>query len=150
MRKIDWDNELSEEDIAFLRQTGIVGIEDRISKHQEQFGGVVPEDQSGDDGVTRSALDPQAGADSLVPPSEGQTVPTKVDPTKADPPGDDEPDDYDTWSKDDLEAEVIARNAMENTTDVEVVATGKNGAVLKADMIKGLRLWDSENPGALG
>jgi hypothetical protein len=149
MRKINWDAKLSEDDIAWLRQTGIVGIEDRISKHQDEFGGVVPEVEDKGDGVTRSALDPEAGADSVIPASPAQTVPTKVDPTDADPQ-DTEPDDYDVWKVSELEAEVIARNEMDNTSDVEVVGTGSNGNVTKPDLIKGLRLWDAENPGALG
>jgi hypothetical protein len=65
--------------------------------------------------------------------------------------GEDEEDelDYTKWPVKELEDEVAARNAMKDTTKVDVVGTGKDGAVRKADLVKGLRLWDQENPDAL-
>lgn len=151
MRQIDWDKELSEEDIAWLRQTGIPGMEDRITQHQGQYAAGVPDFEIPKDEVTRSALDPNAGADAAVNLGTG---PQKVDPRDNDPQDEDEPDDYDTWSKVELENEVTTRNDLANKSDgtisgVEVVGTGSNGAVKKEDLIKGLRLWDQENPDAL-
>lgn len=145
MRKINWEDKLSDEDIAWLRTTGAPGMEERIVRHQEQFEAEVPEVEIPEDKVTRSALDPTAGADSLANQQNG---PLLVDPTKESSSADKE-DDYDTWTKAELEEEVTARNSLSDTSDVEVVGTGKNGAVLVADLIKGLRLWDQENPGAL-
>lgn len=153
MRQIDWSKELSEDDMVWLRQTGIPGVEDRITKHQEQYGAPVQDPEVPNDTVTRSALDPNAGADAATNLGTG---PQKVDPREADPQevDEDEPDDYDTWSKVELDNEVTARNDLANKSDgtvsgVEVVGTGSNGAVKKEDLVKGLRLWDRENPDAL-
>lgn len=147
MRKINWDDKLSDEDIVWLRQTGIVGIEDRIASHQEQYDAKVPKLEHGDDLLTANALDPTSRANT---PAETGDGPVKVDPTQADPPAEDElEDDYDRWSVDELEAEVTARNSMADTSTVEVAGTGAKGKVLKADLVKGLRLWDGENPDAL-
>jgi len=52
----------------------------------------------------------------------------------------DEDDDYDEWTLAELEEEVAKRDPSP-----EVVATGKGGKALKADLIKALRLWDQEN-----
>lgn len=157
MRKIDWDKELSEEDIAWLRQAGIVGMEERIVRHQEQFDADVPDVEIPSDTVTVSADDATGRANRPTGVETGG--PIKVDPTQADPQQDeddedDEGDDYDTWPVADLEQEVTARNDLANDSDgkigsVEVHGTGKDGRLLKADLIKGLRLWDVENPGAI-
>lgn len=145
MRKIDWDAPLTEEDIAWLRQTGIPGIEDRIEKHQAQYDVEVPEVEIEKDKVTQSALNPEASASTPVLTGDG---PMKVDPREADPQAE-SPDDYDSWSVDELKSEIEARNTMEGTSQVEVTGTGKGGAITNADRIKGLRLWDVENPDAL-
>lgn len=148
MRKIDWDAKLSDEDIAWVRQAGFM-TEDQLERHQAQYDAEVPEVEIPEDQATRSALDPKANA---ATPTGQKNGPLLVDPTKADPPessGDDEGDDYDSWKVPELEAEVTARNQLENTTTVEVTGTGRNGAVTKADLVKGLRLWDVENPQAL-
>lgn len=145
MRKIDWDAPLTEEDIAWLRQTGIPGIEDRIEKHQAQYDAEVPNAEIEQDTVTQSALDPEASASTPALTGDG---PMKVDPRDADPQ-DEEGDDYDSWSVEELKSEIEARNAMENTSQVEVIGTGKNGAITNADRIKALRLWDTDNPEAL-
>jgi hypothetical protein len=142
MRQINWDDKLSDEDIAWLRTTGIVGIEDRIARHQEQYDAQVPEDEVPDDEVTQSALDAQSRANT---PAETGDGPVQVDPTQADPQGEFE-DDYDEWTLPSLKSEVKIRNDMEGTGQVEIVGTGTNGAQTKADIIKGLRLWDAENP----
>lgn len=153
MRTIDWNDKLSDDDIVWLRQTGIPGIEDRIANHQMQYGEEVPEADVPPDVVTRSVLDPTVGADASTGQNNG---PQLVDPTKADPPAEsDEPDDdYDTWSKAELESEVAARNDLANKSDgtvsgVEVVGTGSKGHVTMPDLVKGLRLWDRENPEVL-
>ncbi|MET0416544.1 MAG: hypothetical protein ABW022_11045 [Actinoplanes sp.] len=147
MRKINWDEPLSEEDIAWLRTTGILGIEDRIARNAEEHGGVVPEEEIPKDEVTRDGL---SAASALTPAPRGNGAPELVDPTKSDPQDDeDEGDDYDQWKVTELETEVAARTAMANTSDVVVEGTGANGKVTKADLIKGLRLWDVDNPDAL-
>lgn len=155
MRKLDFSKPFSEADIAWLRQAGSVLTEEQIALHQEGFGEDVPELEDVEDQVTRSALDPTARRVDRV---ESDGAAQLIDPTKADPQGDDEsseePDDYDTWNKTELENEVTARNVIAGGSDgkvtsVEVVGTGANGSVKKEDLIKGLRLWDQENPGAL-
>lgn len=147
MRKIDWEKPLSDEDIAWLRQAGFMS-EERIAAHQAQFDKEVPEPETPEDDLTRSALDPQARVAEQVP-SDG--APVRVVPEQQDPAtGDgDEGDDYDQWKVSELEAEVTARNAMPDTTEVTVEGTGANGKVTKSDLVKGLRLWDNENPGVL-
>jgi hypothetical protein len=152
MRKMDWEKPLSDEDIAFLRQSGIPDTEGIIARHQAKFDVTVPEEEVPEDTGTKSALDPSATA--LGDPIEGigQGSPQLIDPTKpVDEMADDEDegDDYDQWNKVDLENEVEARNALENSGPVEVIGTGKDGNVLKPDLVKGLRLWDQENPRAL-
>lgn len=152
MRKIDWDKKLSDEDMAFLRQAGIPGMAERVATHQAQFDAEVPEVETPEDTNTRSALDPSARVADPVPGLDQTGAPQLVDPTVSDDaevPEDEDIEDYDQWSKDDLETEVTARNQMPDTTSVSVTGTGTNGNVLKSDLIKGLRLWDQENPGAL-
>jgi len=151
MRKIKWDEALTKDDITWLRAAGFMS-EEQIARHQDQFGGKVPELEFTDDGVTRSALDPEA---RVADPAEGRGdgAPVLVDPTK--PEGEkntpEEPvlDDYESWKMNELEAEWKARDDLKDTTDVQVYGTGKGGAVTKADIVKGLRLWDDENPDAL-
>lgn len=150
MRKIDWKRPLSDEDIVWLRQSGMPDTEGIIERHQSQFAADVPPVEVPDDEVSRSALDAQARLADRVE-AIGNGAPVEVDPTQT---GDEaieniEGDDYETWTKDDLEAEVTARNGLPETGDVEVVGTGKDGNVLKADIVKGLRLWDQEYPNAL-
>lgn len=147
-RKIDWESALTEDDILWLRNSGQPGIEERIRMHQEQYGGEVPDPETGDDLLTASALDASARA-SVPVEDEGSSGPRRVDPTEADPQTEDTEDDYDSWKVSELEDEVAARNEMEGTSQVTVEGTGKDGAVRKADLVKGLRVWDQENPGAL-
>lgn len=153
MRKLNWDEPLSDEDFAWIRQSGIPGLEDRAVRHQERFKADVPDpSDTPEDILTRSALDPQGRVADRVPEFSQLGAPQLVDPTKSDEDNDESDegdDDYDSWSKQDLENEVGARDAMPDTTMVTVEGTGKDGNVLKPDLIKGLRLWDQENPGAL-
>lgn len=151
MRKMNMEGPLSEEDIAWLRQAGSVMTEEQIARHQAQFEAKVPDAEVPGDEVTRSALDPSARTAEYVP---GEGAPTQIDPTQADSSDDAEiedidGDDYETWKVAELETEVTNRNLMDDTTRVEVIGTGKNGAVTKTDLVKGLRLWDVDNPGAL-
>lgn len=147
MRKLNWDEALSDEDVAWLRTTGQPGMEERIVAHQAQFDAQVPEEEVLGDEVSKSALDPSA---RLGDPAATGDGPLFVDPTQNDEVIEDiEGDDYENWPKADLEAEVKARNELPDTTEVSVDGTGKDSAVLKADLVKGLRLWDQENPGAL-
>lgn len=155
MRKIDWEHALSDEDIAWLRQSGQPGMEERIERHQVQFDAEVPENEVPDDTVTQSALDPSArlrgefvGADS-APVNLTPENPQAGDATETEDDG----DDYDSWKVAELKDEVAARNKIadeqEDVTMVEVTGTGKEGAITKADVIKALRFWDDENPGVL-
>jgi hypothetical protein len=145
MRSINWDKALSEEDIAWLHTTGQPGIEERIQRHQDQHKASVPELDVPEDTVSRDALDPTTRAAEPVNTGNG---PQLVDPTDNEI-ADIEGDDYENWSKSELETEVTARNDMPDTGSVTVTGTGKDGAVLKADLVKGLRLWDQEHPDAL-
>jgi len=142
MRKINWEQKLSDEDIAWLRNAGFMS-EEQLANHQAQFDAEVPDAETPEDTVTRSALDASSSASTPADTGDG---PKQVDPTQADPQDAGPEDDYDSWSKADLEAEVGNRNAIPDTSDVEVVGTGANGNVTKADLIKGLRLWDADNP----
>jgi len=139
MRKLNWDEKLSDDDVAWVRAAGI-RTEEQIAAHQAQFDAEVPEIEVPEDTATQSALDPNARANT---PAETGDGPIKIDPTQADPQVE---DDYDTWTVSDLKEEVETRNTMADTPQVEVIGTGKNGSVTKSDLIKGLRLWDSENP----
>lgn len=140
MRPINWDKALSDEDVAWLRSSGMYSVEERIRENQERFNKEYEKPESGDDEVTRSALDPSA---RTADPADNAVFPTE--PTDA--PAD---DDYDSWKVAELEEEVKARNDLENTSEVVVEGTGQHGNVTKADLIKGLRQWDRENPNALG
>lgn len=144
MRKINWDEKLTDEDIAWLRASG-VRSEEQIAAHQAQFDADVPEEDIPGDEATQSALDPNSRANT---PAETGDGPQKVDPTQADPQ-DVEPDDYDSWTTKELNDEIEARNGLADTSMVEVVGTGKNGAITNADRVKALRLWDTDNPDAL-
>jgi hypothetical protein len=126
MRKIDWTEPLSNEDIAFLRQVGVQGMEERIQAHQAYHGAEVPPDLSGDE---------------LLIAQQQASTPEPEDDTFE--------DDYDSWKVAELEAEVTNRDAIEGTSNVLVNGTGKDGKVLKSDLVYGLRAWDRENPNAL-
>jgi hypothetical protein len=158
MRQIDWDQELSEEDISWLRQSGMLDVEGRIERHQAKFGAEVPDGEVPEDTLTTSALDPLGRAKGEPVPSDGAPVNTTPEPGTvhagdAIDLDDEGADDYDVWKVRELEAEVEARNKIaderEDVTTVEVVGTGTNGAIRKPDLIKGLRIWDDENPGIL-
>lgn len=88
MRKIDWDQPLSADDIAWLRQAGIQGIEDRIADNAAQFTG----EDDDEDETTLLVLDP------------------KTPETGADEDADDEGDDYDEWTAADLRDECQKRD----------------------------------------
>lgn len=152
MRQIDWSKKLSPEDVQWVRASGMYDVERMLAENAEKFGTEVPESPA--DEATRSAMDAAARSGEPMP---GGVV-TKVDPSQSgdteEPPVEDiEGDDYETWTKDDLSNEVDARNALaakeQSVSEVTVEGTGKDGAVLKADLVKGLRLWDQENPDAL-
>lgn len=145
MRRIDWEGPLSDEDVAWLRQAGFMS-EARIAAHQAQFGEELAPGKGPEDTLTRDALDAEARVRSQVE-GTGNGSPVLVTPDPIEDEG--EEDDYESWKVPELEDEVDNRNQLEGTGDVEVVGTGKDGKVLKVDLIKGLRLWDQENPGAL-
>jgi hypothetical protein len=153
MRKIDWEKSLTEADVVWLRQAGFMS-ENQIARHQEQFGGEVPDAETPEDSLTKSALDPTARVADRVS-SESAPINTSPEPGSiqaGDALDDDEeaePDDYDTWKVSELESEIPLRNEIPGTDPVEVVGTGKDGKVVKADLIKALRLWDQINPDGL-
>lgn len=128
MKKINEDKLYSAEDVAWLRQAGGYGVEERIAENAKRFGGDVEDPETPDDEVPKSTLDPNATAGTRVP--EGD-------------------DDYDQWKVSELEREVKARDEMEGTTAVTVEGTGAGGNITKSDLIKALRIWDAENPGVL-
>lgn len=145
MRKLNFEDKLSEEDIAWIRQAGWPNGEDLIIENAERFGTKIPEPETGENplrgvvgeeavGNPPQPIDPASGAVRLVDPTAQQEL---IE------------DDYDQWKLPELEAEVKARNEMPDTTDVTIQATGSGGKILKADIVKGLRLWDQENPDAL-
>ena len=156
MRQIDWDGPLSEEDIVWLRQAGILGMEDKIATHQAKYKADVPEVEVPEDTITQSALDPQGRAKGEPVPSDGAPVNTTPEPGSVqagDAIESDDDDDYDAWKVAELSAEIDARNEIaekrDDVTSVVVAGTGKDGAVRKPDLVKALRIWDDENPGVL-
>lgn len=140
MRAINWDKPLSREDVTWLRSSGMYSVEERIRANGEQFNKEYADAEAGTDEATQSALDPTSRTGQLA-----DNAVTPVDPTE-EPPAD---DDYESWKVQELEDEVKARNDLADTTEVTVVGTGTNGNTTKPDLIKGLRLWDQENPNAL-
>lgn len=136
MRKIDWSGPLSPEDVAFLVQAGIPGMEERVKAHQALHGGE-SFDAAAPDTATQF-VGPRGLVDADIL-GGGDIEEEEAEPD----------DDYDDWTKLDLDNEVTARNAIEGTTPVEVVGTGKDGNVLKPDLIKALRVWDQMNPEAI-
>lgn len=150
MRKIDHGKLYSEKDVWFIRQAGFPNGEDMIRMNAEEFGGTVTEPETPSDQLTKPVLGTEAG---VVITPEGVDSATSaarlVVPVEPQPDVELPPDDYEQWKVDELDEEVTARNNLENTTNVEVVGSGKDGKVLKADLVKGLRLWDQENPKAL-
>lgn len=144
MRKINWEgNEpLSEEDMRFIVQAGVPGWIERAERHQARFDQPMIDTSGGVDEATRYADDPAARTAEQVPSSG---APVLVTPDAPPPPAEVE-DDYEEWKVADLETEVANRNELPNTGQVTVVGTGRDGKVLKGDLIKGLRLWDQDNP----
>lgn len=130
-----YERAMTDDEKAWLRTWG---QHDLIRANEEEFsGGAKEEVPSGDDPTTKSVLNPNAD----------QRVVTEVLPDPEEPEAEEELDDYDEWTKAELEAEVAKRNADPENADhqVEVTGTGRNGSVLKEDLIKGLRVWDQES-----
>lgn len=154
MRKLNWEKPFSDDDFAWVIQSGIPGLIERAEANQKRLGAKVPKTDTPEDTLTQSALDPHGRTATQVPEIGQLGAPQLVDPTAKPaveevPEGTDEADDYDSWSKSDLEQEVTARNGLADTSQVQVHGTGKNGNILTTDLVKGLRLWDQENPEAL-
>lgn len=148
MRKIDWEGLVSEEDADWYRTTGAPGAEDRIRQNRETYGQDYTPPEVPENPAIQSADDPNARAKGTPVDSPGG--PQLIDPREQGKVEEVEEDDYDTWSKTDLEKEVDARTKLaeqrEDVTPVTVVGTGSGGNITKADLIKGLRVWDQENP----
>lgn len=146
MRNIDWSKKISPEDIAWLRQSGIPYVgpmrtEDAIQDNAKRFKFTAPEEEIQADTVTRSVLDPSGRA------SEGVVATSEtIDRSPAESGnGESEGDEYDQMSVTDLVSVVRDRNQKAETNGtphVEVVGTGTEGKVRKADLVKGLRLHD--------
>lgn len=147
MRKLNDDKAYTEDDILWIRNSGIPFGEERIAQNAERFKlDVPPVEVPEPDANLREVV----GADAAGEVGEidpGSGAPRRVDPVQD--PTVEVIDDYDQWSKKELEDEVTARNEMPDTGTVVVEGTGKNGNVLAADLVTGLRLWDRENPEAL-
>lgn len=137
MRKINWDGPLSREDLAFLSQAGIPGMDEKVRMHQAQFEGAESFPAPPSDSATQVI-----GGVVVADPVVEETSDVEETPDAPD-------DDYDDWTKGDLETEIHARNQIEGAENVEVIGTGANGNVKREDMIKALRVWDQTNPGAL-
>jgi hypothetical protein len=144
MRKIDWNEALSPDDVAWLRQAGFMS-EEQIERHQSQHKAEVPEVEIPEDTVTRDGLSADRVRERVVT-GDG---PLEVDPTGGSGDEDEIDDDYDSWKVGELEAEVTARDGMPDTSRIVIEATGANGKVLKPDLIAALRVWDKKNPDAL-
>lgn len=156
MRKMDHTKAYSPEDIAFLRQMGVPYAEDWIRQNAETHGYDPDQPNTPDDTLTKPVIGPEGAVGNGAPVIDPATgAPRLVDPTNPEATiGSAESesnmdDDYDRWKMPELQADVAARNEMPDTTQVEVIGTGQNGTVLKADLIAGLRKWDRENPDAL-
>jgi hypothetical protein len=154
MRKIDHTKRYSAEDIAFLRQMGVPYANDWIARNAEEHGYDPNQSEVPEDTVSRTVIGAEGGVGNGAPVIDPATgAPRLVDPTNPEDviggKSEDVDDDYDKWTVAELEADVKARNEMPDTTEVQIVGTGKDGKVIKTDLIKGLRLWDADNPGAL-
>jgi hypothetical protein len=149
MRKLNDDKAYTEDDIAWIRQAGIPFGEERIAQNAERFKTEVPPAEPDGDGPGARPAVGQEAAGTALEFDPGSGAPRLVSPVVESDSDEAVLDDYDTWKVPELESEVKARNEMPDTTEVEVVGTGKDGKVVKPDLIKGLRLWDAENPDAL-
>jgi hypothetical protein len=146
MRQIDWDAELSADDKAWVRQAGLLRAEERIAENEARFGAgrsiddvKVPPDPS------RSAMDPTATASDGPVPTANATPENPADEGADDEDAKDDGDDYDRWTVEELNDEMNDRNTdPERTKDaIAVTGTGRNGKVLKADVIAALRADDN-------
>lgn len=164
MRKMDHTKRYSADDLAWLRMAGspyfnsLIEANAREFKYDPNTGVDIPEDTTtqgtvGDEAVVQP---PAPVVQPPAPVDPATTAARRVDPTEGGSEGvsgEDADDDYDQWKVAELENEVKARDKLsedrEGVTPVTVVGTGKDGNVTKADLIKGLRLWDAENPDVL-
>lgn len=120
-----WDGPMSEDDKTWLRTWDQHAL---IQANEEEFLGEVHEEiVDRPDPTVKSALDPTAD----------QRAVTEVLPDE----DEDDEDDYDDWKVSELQAEVDKRNAA--GSEIEVSGTGRDGKVLKADLIAALRADDN-------
>lgn len=126
MRKIDWNSPLTGDDKAWLRTTGILDVERLIEANAVEFDEEYHFPGTEPVGVIKSAV--------------------ATEPDQGGGNADFSEDDYDDWKVAELSAEIDNRNKVDGAKSVEVVGTGKDGKITKPDLIKALRLWDSENP----
>jgi hypothetical protein len=133
MRQINWDQRLSDDDVTWLRQSGMRfapdgrpledAIRDNLGKDWEQ-----PTGSGG--GPGRSVLDPTATG---AQPFASLSADEQRERLGGDQPSDDD-DDYDQWKKDELVAEIEDRNKDRD----EPMST----AGTKAELIARLRADD--------
>jgi hypothetical protein len=120
MREINWNEPLSEDDKAWLRQRDrhaeIEANEDRFSSGRSDF-------KVNDDDAAKIATE----KDKLVS-TEGTGTPA-APPELA-------PDDYDSWKVAELREEAGNREPAIDLT----------GVTVKADIIAALRTWDAAHP----
>lgn len=112
MRQIDWDKRLSDQDVQWLRSSGMrfgpnnQPMEDAI---RDNLAGSYEEPSGSGDDPSRSVLDTTAaGAQPFASLSEEEQR-TRLTPELE--PAD---DDYDKWPKAELVAEIEERNSSEN------------------------------------
>ena len=118
MRNINWDEPLSEDDKAWLRQRDrhaeIEANEDRFSSGRD----------------FKATDEDQAKIDEQKAKIDGST--SSGDAAAAQLP----PDDYDSWKVAELREEASNRDP----------AIDLSGVTVKADLIAALRTWDAANP----
>lgn len=116
-----WDGPMSEDDKTWLRTWDQHAL---IQANEEEFLGEVHEEvMDRPDPTVKSALDPTADQRAV---------------TEVLPDDEDDEDDYDDWKVAELQAEADKR-------ELEVTGSGKDGKVLKADLVAALREDDASD-----
>lgn len=133
MRQIDWSKRLSDDDVAWLRASGMrfdpngQPLEQAI---QANLGTDFEAPEDNDPG--RSVLDPTATGAQPFASLTADEQRAALDAGNPDADDEEPEDDYDEWSKDELKEEADKR-------ELEVTGTGRNGSVLVKDLVSALR-----------